>query len=98
MGRSLALACVARLGLDESEAGDDFDEGVHVGGDRGISAAGTDDLEEVDGFAAFGDGSEEQGLHLGERSPRGVVELDAAGVDDVVAESDQPFTVFGGIR
>ena len=86
------------LVLDEAEAGDDFDEGVHVGGDRGISAAGTDDLEEVDGFAAFGDGGEEQGLHLGEWSACGVVEFDAAGVDDVVAESDQAFAVFGGVR
>ena len=84
-----------RAGLDEAEAGDDFDECVHVGGDGVVALAGTDDLEEVDGFAAFGDGCEEEGLHLGEWSACGVVEFDASGVDDVVAESDQSFAVFG---
>lgn len=72
MGRSpaLTLATLATSEvLDEAEAGDDFDEGVHVGGDGVVALAGSDDLEEVDDFATFGCWCKEQCLHLGEWSP-----------------------------
>ena len=83
---------------DEAEARDHVDEGVHVGLHRLVSWARSDDLEEVDELAAFGDRGEEHRLHLRQRSTLRVVEIDPSQVHDVVPESSDPFTVILGAR